>query len=341
MSERDCMGYVLLRRLVYTVPLVVLVSMVTFGFLHLAPGGPVGVMTGNPKVTGEDLDRIASNYGLDRPVPVQYLCWFRQVFLRFDFGRSYVTGRNVSSMILERIPATLELMLSAFVLAIIAGGITGIVSAVKKGSLVDQVLSVVTMAGMSVPVFWLALVAIYVFSLNLGIFPAGGRSAVGVDGSVADRIRHLVLPASVLSLVYLASWSRYIRDGLIEAFNGEFIRTARAKGLGEWTVIMKHSLKNAVLPALTVMLMQLPTLFTGAVITETVFSWPGMGRLFFEGLQRQDHTRVLGIMVISSLLIILFNLAGDLLGMAIDPRIDKGRSSLPGAKIEKRSAAIT
>lgn len=331
----------LLRRLAYTVPLVVLVSMVGFAFLHLAPGGPAGVMTGNPKVTGEDLDRIASNYGLDRPVPVQYLCWFRQVFLRFDFGRSYVTGRSVSSMILERLPATLELMFSAFVLAVIAGGLIGTVSAVKKGSLLDQVLSVVTMTGMSVPVFWLGLVAIYLFSLKLGIFPAGGRSAIGMDGSPADRIMHLALPASVLSLVYLSSWARYIRDGLLESFEGEFIRTARAKGLGERAVIMKHALKNAVLPAVTVVFMQLPTLFTGAVITETVFSWPGMGRLFFEGLQRQDHTRVLGIIVVSSLLIILFNLAGDLLGMAIDPRIDKGRSGLSGAGSRKRSPVIT
>lgn len=303
------------------IPVIILVSIVAFTLLHLAPGGPTGVMTGNPKVSGDDIARIRANYGLDRPLPVQYICWFRQVFLRFDFGRSYVNGRNVSEMILERIPATLELMLSAFLVAVVIGGVIGVVSALKRGTFIDQILSIISITGMSVPVFWLGLMAIYLFSLKTGLLPSGGRITIGGEGSFFDRAAHLVLPASVLSLTYLASWSRYLRTGLIDAIRGDFILTARAKGLNEKTVILKHALRNGILPAMNVVIMQIPTIFTGAVITETVFSWPGMGRLFYEGLQRQDYTRVLGIIVISSLLIIFFNFLGDLMNLIVDPRI--------------------
>ncbi|MBN2071798.1 MAG: ABC transporter permease [Candidatus Krumholzibacteriota bacterium] len=318
----------ILRRAILVPPVVVLVSLAVFSLLHLAPGGPTGVMSTNPKVNGDDIARIRENFGLDRPIAAQYLCWFRQVFLRFDFGRSYVTGRKVSEMIIERIPATLELMISSFVIALVIGGIAGIVSALKEGTVIDHMLSIVSITGLSIPVFWIALMAIYLFSLKTGLLPAGGRSSIGEEWSLLDRTRHLVLPSAVLSLTYLASWSRYLRTGLIEAFHGDFILTARAKGLNERTVILKHALRNGILPAMNVVLMQIPTIFTGAVITETVFSWPGMGRLFYEGLQRQDYTRVLGIIVISSLLIIFFNFLGDLLNIVVDPRIkvDRGRS---------------
>lgn len=325
------MGVFIAKRLAYTIPLVLLISMTAFALLHFAPGGPVGLIAANPKVSESDLVRIRENYGLDKPLALQYFYWFRQVFLRFDFGTSYVNGRRVSEMIAERIPATLQLMSTAFVLALLAGGIIGLLSALRRDGILDHLFSLVSVAGMSIPVFWLGLMAIYIFSLKLGIFPAGGRESIGSAWSFADRLRHIALPASVLALAYLASWSRYIREGMIEACEGEFIRTARAKGLSERTVVMKHALRNAVLPAMTVVVMQIPTMFTGAVITEAVFAWPGMGRLFYEGLQRQDHTRVLGVIVISSLLIILFNLISDLLNAAVDPRVSSGISSGQGA----------
>lgn len=322
----------IIRRIFRIVPLVVLISVATFALLHLAPGGPVGIVSGNPKVSESDLERIRENFGLDAPLPLQYIYWFRQVFLRFDFGKSYVSGRPVSRMILERIPATLELMGTAFALAILIALVMGVLSAMKRGHIVDHLFSLVSTAGMSVPVFWLGLMAMALFSLKLQVLPAGGRAELAAAGTFTDHIRHLVLPASVLSLAYLASWSRYIRSGLVEAVKGDFIRTARAKGLSERAVILKHALRNAVLPLITVVVIQIPTLFTGAVITETVFSWPGMGRLFYEGLQRQDYTRVLGIVVISSLLIIVFNLVGDVLYMVVDPRISP-------AKVEKKKSA--
>jgi peptide/nickel transport system permease protein len=313
------MGSSIIKRLAMAVPLVVLVSIVTFSLLHLAPGGPAGVVSGNPKATGEDIARIRENYGLDRPLPVQYIMWFRQVFLRLDFGTSYVTGRPVTAMIAERVPATLELMGAALLLAVAAGGLLAVGSAMRGGERTDGLFTVVTTAGISVPVFWLGLIAIYLFSIRLGLLPAGGRVA-GDGASLADRLRHLALPASVLSLAWLATWSRYLRSGLLDSLQERYIRTARAKGLAERTVVLKHALRGAVLPAVTVLAMQIPALFTGAVITETVFAWPGMGRLFYEGLQRQDYTRVLGIVVIASIMIILMNTAGDLLNMILDPR---------------------
>ena len=321
------LGRYVIQRSMRIVPVLLLVSIVTFALLHLAPGGPVGVMSGNPKTSGADLERIERNLGLDEPLPVQYLLWFRQVFLRFDFGRSYVTGEPVSRMIMERLPATLELMGSSFPVALLLGLLIGVLSALGRGGILDDLFSILSSVGLYVPVFWLGLMAIGLFSLKLGILPSGGRETMGADSSFLDHLRHLILPVSVLSLTYLASWSRYVRAGMIDAVEGDYIRTARAKGLGERVVIFKHALRNALPPVVTVVFMQIPTLFTGAVITETVFSWPGMGRLFYEGLQRHDYSRVLGIVVVSSILIICFNLIGDIVCMAMDPRYTPGGSS--------------
>lgn len=334
------MTYYIAKRLLKVVPLVVMISIVTFALLHLAPGGPVGLMSGNPKVTGSDLERIRENFGMDRHPVVQYLYWFQRVFLHLDFGKSYVTGRPVSHMITERIPATLELMGTAFLIALVLALVMGVAAAQRRGRFFDHCFSLVTTAGMSVPVFWLGLMAIVIFSLRLKLLPAGGRETVGSAGSINDHLRHLILPAMVLSLAYLASWSRYLRAGLIDAIACDFVRTARAKGLNERIVVFKHALRNAVLPFITVVVIQIPTLFTGAVITETVFSWPGMGRLFYEGLQRQDYTRVLGVVVVSSLLIILFNLVGDLLCMAVDPRIAPVKDDRGVAPVEEPQGSV-
>ncbi|MCX5754010.1 MAG: ABC transporter permease [Candidatus Krumholzibacteria bacterium] len=311
------------RRLARIVPIVVLISIVTFALLHLAPGGPAGVLSGNARMSESDLARIRGNLGLDKPLPVQYLLWFKKVFLSLDFGNSYATGEPVARMILGRLPATLELMGAAFALALILGVSMGVVSAVRRDGPLDQLFSLVSAAGLSMPVFWLALVSIYVFSLRLGIFPSGGRETIGAPPGFFDHLRHLVLPACVLSIGFLASWSRYTRAQLLGAIRGDFVRTARAKGLSETTVIWKHAFRNAALPVFAVVVMQIPAL------TETVFSWPGMGRLFYEGLARHDYPRVLGVVVISSFLIIVFNAIGDLLYAAVDPRISPGGA--PGA----------
>ena len=312
------------KRLARTVPLVVLISIVTFALLHLVPGGPAGVYSGSTRVSESDLSRIRANLGVDRPLAVQYFLWFKRVFLGLDFGTSYVTAEPVTLMIRDRLPATLELMGTAFMLAVLLGLSMGVISALRRGGLLDQIISVISVGGLSVPVFWLGIIAIYVFSLRLGVLPSGGRETIGAQAGLADHARHLVLPASVLSIAFFASWSRYTRAQLLDAIRGDFVRTARAKGLSEAAVIWKHALRNAALPILTVIVMQVPTLFTGAVITETVFSWPGMGRMFYEGLERHDYPRVLGVVVIFSFLIILCNLIGDLLYSAADPRRSLG-----------------
>jgi len=328
-------------RVARIVPIAMVISMVTFALLHLAPGGPAGLVSGNPKVTEGDLERLRANLGLDRPLPVQYVIWFERVFFRLDFGTSYTTGEPVSRMIRDRIPATLELMGTAFAIAVVIGLLAGIASAVRREGLIDHIFTAVSVAGMSVPVFWLGLVAIYVFSLRLGVLPSGGRETIGAAPSLIDHVKHLMLPASVLSVGFFATWSRYLRAQLIGAIRGDYVRTARAKGLSEASVIGKHALRNAALPVVAAIVMQVPTLFTGAVITETVFSWPGIGRLFYEGLERHDYPRVLGVVVIFSFLVIIFNLIGDLLSMVIDPRIPSGKDaavSSGGAHISKADA---
>jgi len=323
----------LAARLARVVPVVILISIASFALLHCAPGGPVGVMAGNPKASEADLARLRASYGLDRPLAAQYVVWFTKVFLRLDLGRSYVTGRPVLEMIRERLPATLELMGAAFALALVLGLAMGVASALRRDGTVDELCSIVSSIGMSAPVFWLGLVAIYLFSVRLGLFPSGGRETIGAPRSATDALRHLVLPASVLSISFFASWSRYLRSRLVDAIEGDFVRTARAKGLSERAVVWKHALRNAAIPVLTVVVMQIPALFTGAVITETVFSWPGMGRMFYEGLERHDYPRVLGVVVISSFLIIVFNVIADLLCMAVDPRIDVDRGGGGGRRL--------
>ncbi len=320
------------RRLARIIPIVVLISIAAFALLHLAPGGPAGVLAGGSRMSEDDFARVERNLGLDAPLPVQYLVWFRRVFLDLDFGTSYATGEPVSRMIIDRLPATLELMGAAFAIALVLGLAMGAASAVRRDGPLDQVFSLASIAGLSMPVFWLALVAIWVFSLKLGVFPSGGRETIGAPWSFADRLRHLALPACVLSIGFLASWSRYTRAQLLGAIRGDFVRTARAKGLSEASVIWKHAFRNAALPVFSVIVMQIPAIFTGAVITETVFSWPGMGRLFYDALARHDYPLVLGIVVIASFLIIIFNAAGDLLQAAVDPRISAaGAPVVPGA----------
>lgn len=327
-------GFIAIR-LIRLVPVVILISIATFVLLHLLPGGPIAVAAGARNLSESDIERLERNLGLGKPLAVQYFDWLKKAFFRLDFGYSYSTGEPISWMILSRIPATLELMGTAFVIAIVIAVAVGALSAARRDKFSDQFLSVWSAVGMSIPIFWLGIVAIYIFSVRLGLLPSGGREAIE-ESSLSDRISHLVLPACVLAFSFASSWSRYIRAYILEAIDGEFIKTARAKGLGEKEVLLKHALRPALLPFVSVAVLHLPALFTGAVITETVFSWPGMGRMFYEGLVRQDYPRVMGIVVISSFFVILSNLVGDILACAIDPRISAFRkASMSGASGEK------
>lgn len=302
------------------VPLLLAVSVVCFALMHAVPGGPEGVFAGNPKVKPEDLARIRANFGLDRPAAIQYLCWLERVVLHGDFGVSYATGEPVGRMIARRIPATLELTGAAFLLAVLLGVGLGGASALSRRCSTDSVLLIASLVIIAVPLFWLALMSIMTFSVHWMLLPSGGISTLGAPFSVLDHVRHLALPALVLSLAFAAGWSRYTRETLSDVLSEKFVLVARAKGLSPAAVTWRHAFRGALPPVVTVVAMSLPVLFTGSVVVETIFSWPGMGRLFYEGLLRHDYTRVMGLVLVSSFLVAVFNLMADCLYGILDPR---------------------
>ena len=312
----------LLRRVLSAIPLLVGVSLILFAVLHLAPGSPLDVYAENPAVTPEALENIRVSLGLDRPLPEQYVRWVG-AFLRGDWGYSIRTNNPAVEDALSRLPATLLLSGSAFVLALLIALPLGIVSAVRRYTWVDHTATLFSFLGISTPVFWLALMVQLLFSVQLGWLPSAGVSSVG-DGSLIDRLQHLVLPASVLSLAFVAGWSRYVRSSMIEVLSLDYIRTARSKGLRERLVTYRHALKNALIPVVTVIALDLAVLFSGAVITETVFAWPGLGRLFIESMNGRDYPVLLGLMMFGSFGLILINLLTDILYGFLDPRVRYG-----------------
>jgi peptide/nickel transport system permease protein len=305
------------RRLAASVPLFLLVAVLCWGLVRLAPGGPVSAV--DPRLRGADRDRLVHALGLDRPLHEQFGSWLAGL-VRGDLGTSLVTGEPVARMIRDRLPATLELMGTALLLSLVLGLGLGIAAALRRGTALDHILSTVSLIGVSVPVFWLALLAILLFSAKLGWLPAGGRETLGAAGSFADHLRHLVLPAVVLAVVQAPLWSRHVRASLLEVLGEDWLRSARARGLGRGRVLVRHALRPALAPVVTLLGLQAPALFTGAVITESIFAWPGMGRLFYEGAQRFDYPRVLGVLIVGSALVILCNLAADLAVARLDPR---------------------
>jgi peptide/nickel transport system permease protein len=316
------LGGYLVKRGGQALLLMVLVSMIGFAILHLAPGGPMAQYAMGSNMSQEDLDRIASQLGLDRPLPVQYAEWFFRM-LRGDWGTSYRDGQPVLAVIGSHLGATLELMLTATLLAMVIGCWIGILGAIRRYSAFDYLATVGAMVALSIPTFWFGLVAIYVFSVQLEWLPAGNRETVG-DGSLLDMLHHLIAPALVLALVETAIWSRFMRSSMLDVVNQDYIRTARAKGMAEWQVLTGHALRNALLPMITVAGLQLPTLLGGALVTETVFTWPGMGRLFLDSISYRDYPVVMGILMFSAALVLIGNLLADILYAVADPRIRLG-----------------
>lgn len=309
------------RRLAAAVPLFIGITALCFALLHASPGGPLAGV--DVRRTGADLERLERVLGLDAPLPLQYARWFGRL-VRGDLGTSLVTGQPVAHMIRQRLPATLELMAVSLLLSLVIGIATGVVAALRRGSAVDRILGVVTLAGLSMPVFWLGVLSLLYFSAHLGWLPSGGRGTLGMRFDLVDHLRHLVLPAVVLAAVQVPLWSRHARSSLLEVLSEDFLRAARARGLSERRVIWRHALRPALLPVVTLVGLQVPALFTGTVITETIFSWPGVGRLFFEGVQRFDYTRLMGILALATGLVIVCNLAADLVQARMDPRVRLG-----------------
>ena len=309
-----------IRRILLAIPLLIGVSVIGFGMMHLAPGGPLAVYTLNPTITAQDLDRIEKAFGLDRPIHVQYVKWAYGMFTG-NWGNTFFGGRPVREVIFERIPATVLLMGSAFALAIFLGMLIGIAGAMKRYSIFDYIATTGAMVALSFPTFWFGLMAIFVFADKLGWLPSGGMFTLGGEEDLIDRLRHLILPTVVLALVLVAQWSRYTRSSFLEVINQDYIRTARSKGLSGGKILFRHAFPNALAPLVALMGVQLPWLLSGALVTETIFSWPGMGRLFVDALNVKEYPILMGMIIVTAVAVIVGNLLADLINALIDPRI--------------------
>jgi peptide/nickel transport system permease protein len=316
------MGRFLVSRLLQAMLLLWLVSMIAFAILHLAPGGPLSQFLATGNLGPEDVKRLMAQYGLDRPLPVQYLDWAGHL-LQGDWGRSYRDDLSVLAKIGMHVVPTLELMISSTLLAMFIGGMIGILGAVRRYSFFDHLATIGAMVALSIPTFWFGLAVIYVFSVNLGWLPAGSRETLG-DGSFLDRLHHLVAPCIVLALVSTAVWSRYMRSSMLDVINQDYIRTARSKGLSPMRILVHHALRNALLPMITITGLHVSTLLSGALVTETVFTWPGMGRLFLDSVSNRDYPVVMGMLMFTACMVLLGSLLADLCYSVADPRIKAG-----------------
>ena len=313
------MGPFLLRRLLQSVLLLLIVSMIGFAILHLSPGGPMSQFAATGDMSQADLDRIAKQLGLDRPLPVQYGEWLLRM-LGGDWGLSYRDHQPVLGIIASHVGATLELMLSSTLLSLLIGAWIGMLGALKRHSIFDSLATIGAMVALSIPTFWFGLVVIYVFSVWLGWLPSGNRFTIG-DGSFLNQLHHLIGPCVVLGLVGVAIWSRYMRSSMLDVINQDYVRTARAKGIPESRVMLHHIVRNALLPMITIIGLNVPTMLSGALVTETVFTWPGMGRLFLDSISYRDYPTVMGILICTAVLVLLGSLIADLLYGVADPRI--------------------
>jgi peptide/nickel transport system permease protein len=309
----------LLNRLLQAAILLLGVSIIGFGLMHIAPGGPLAVYTLNPTVTAQDIERVKVQFGLDQPVYIQYLKWIKGMATG-HWGFSFFGGQEVSEIVFDRLPATLQLMGSSLLLALVIGVSLGVISAVRRNSVIDYTTAVLAMIALSLPTFWFGLLAIYIFAQTLGWFPAGGMASTG-GGGLLDRLWHLMLPVSVLAFVLVAQWSRYTRSSMIDILDQDFVRTARAKGLNPSRVLVNHALRAALVPLITLAGLQLPLLVGGALVTETIFSWPGMGLLFINALNTRDYPVLMAILMVGAFVVVMGNLLADILVALVDPRI--------------------
>lgn len=317
-----------LRRLAYLVPTLLGITIVTFLIINLAPGDPVSVIQGGQiqaRISPEAYQQMVKHYGLDKPIHVRYLIWLRRL-ATFDFGDSFRTHQPVTKMILERLPATLALNVAALFIALLAAIPLGLISAVKQNSMFDKVGGTVLYMLYSLPDFWVALLLIMLFGVTLRILPIFGMEAIdsqdlGFFGYWLDRARHMVLPTICLTYGSLAFLARFVRGSTLEVIRQDYVRTARAKGLDEDRVVYNHVFRNTLIPILTLLGLLLPTLISGSIILEAIFSWPGIGALFYESVLARDYPTVMGLSFITAVIVLLSTLIADLLYAWADPRV--------------------
>jgi peptide/nickel transport system permease protein len=319
------MGKYLLKRVLQAIPLLFLVSITVFFMLRLVPGGPLAIYA-RSKATPEMLAAMRSQLGLDKPIIVQYFSWLGNA-LRGDLGVSFDTQRPVLTEIFDRLPATLYLIGSTFGIVLVISVTVGVVSAIKQYSVLDVVMTTVTFIGQALPDFWVGMMLILITygipnpATGKPFFPIGGMYTVGAKFALGDWLGHLFLPVLTLGLAWVSWYSRFLRSSMLDVIHEDYIRTARAKGLKEYTVILKHALKNASIPLVTVVALDLPTLVGGALFVEIIFSWPGMGRLFYRAVERRDYAILMGVIMMSSVMIIISSLIADIIYAYLDPRI--------------------
>jgi peptide/nickel transport system permease protein len=295
-----------------------LVSAITFLLVNLAPGGPSSLM--RMDVTPEQREVLAHRLGLDQPVPVRYALWLAGA-VRGDLGTSMTSNEPVAMRIAQRLPNTLLLAGTALVVSIVVGIPMGVYAALRRNKLPDFVVAIFSVMGLSVPAFWLGIILILVFSVNLNVLPSSGVATSGNEANLADRVQHLLMPATVLSTTVLPYVVRFTRSALLEVLHQDYVRTASAKGLSRVRVVYVHALRNALVPVISIIGTLVPRLFGGSVVTEAVFGWPGMGRLAVEAANGRDYPLIVGITVSVAVLVVLSSLAVDLAYTWLDPRI--------------------
>jgi peptide/nickel transport system permease protein len=308
----------LIGRLGQALGVLLVVSIVTFVLIHAAPGGPAILLQGD--LTQEQIRERMADLGLDDPLPVQYARWLGNLF-QGRLGRSLSQGVPVGTLILERLPATLLLSGAALLLTLAVGLPLGVVSAVKRNGLVDMLVTGFAFFGMSVPVFWLGILLILLFSVQLGMLPSAGMYSLDQPFSVADRLRYLVMPTIVLATANMAQITRYTSSSVLAVLAEDYVRTAHAKGLAGRVVLTRHALRAALIPVITIVGVMLPRLVTGAAITEAIFAWPGMGRLAVDAAVQRDYPLVMGITLMVSAVVIVSTLIVDMVYGWADPRI--------------------
>jgi peptide/nickel transport system permease protein len=315
-----------MRRLLYAIPTLIGISVIVFAISRLAPGDPVQLYTfGIQDITQADIDRIRAAHGLDKPLPLQYVVWATNA-IQGDFGRSIIyPSQNASRLIIERIPNTIQLALAALLLQLLIGVPLGIIAALNRGKWIDQVARFFSTVGQAVPDFWMGLVFIIIFAVTLRLLPSGGMLTIGKDQwDIADRFRHIIMPAFVLAFGGIALFTRLLRTETLEVIRQDYIRTAEAKGLTDRVVVYRHALRNALIPVVTALGGVLTFLISGALVVEQVFTWPGVGQLTFQSAVAKDYPVVMaGVMIASTMLVISY-LLRDLAYALVDPRIKVG-----------------
>ena len=343
------MGQYIVRRLIQAIPMLLMVSIVIFALVNIAPGGPMSAYSRTNRIPPEKKEAIRRSFGLDKPLPVQYIIWLagndwmaidtdgdgitdsygtRKGVLRGDFGFSYRTREPVLDQIADRLPNTIYLMTITLIVVGIVAIPIGIISAVKQYSKFDLTATTLSFMGQAIPEFWLGLLLILLFYATLSnpftgepLLPSGGMYTIGEEFSIWDRIRHLILPVTMGMVSWVAWYSRFLRSSMLDVINQDYVRTARAKGVVERTVLYKHALRNALIPLVTMFALDFPYIFAGALYVELIFSWPGMGRLYYDAATARDYPILLAVLIIGSAIVMLSNLLADIAYGYLDPRV--------------------